>query len=91
MSTTKGLAVMLAGAVMLLAAAPASAAPRTKTNTWHGSVYGAYGAAGGAFAQGSVHLNPNGQPVRTPPACAYPQRYDSGGVAVFQRFGCRLP
>jgi hypothetical protein len=89
MSTTKGLAVMLAGAVMLFAAAPASAATRTKTNTWHGNAYGAYGAAGGAFAQGTS-INPNGQPVRTPPACAYP-RYDSGGVAVFQRFGCRLP
>ena len=84
---------MLAGAVMLLAAAPASAAPRTKTNAWHGSAYGAgsaYGPAGSAFAQGAVQVNPNGQPVRTPPACAYP-RYDSGGVAVFQRFGCRLP
>jgi hypothetical protein len=88
MSTTKGLAVMLAGAVVLLAAAPASAATRTKTHTWYGN---AYGPAASAFAQGSVQLNQNGQRVRTPPACAYPQRYDSSGVAVFQRFGCRLP
>jgi hypothetical protein len=88
MSTTKGLAVMLAGAVMLLAAAPASAATRTKAHTWHGS---AYGAASSAFAQGAGTINPNSQRVQPPPACAYPQRYDSGGVAVFQRFGCRLP
>jgi hypothetical protein len=87
MSTTKGLAVMLAGAVMLLAAAPASAATRTKTNAWYGN---AYGAAGSAFAQGTSTVNPSGQRVQRPADCAYP-RYDSGGVAVFQRFGCRLP
>jgi len=84
---------MLAGAVMLLAAAPASAATRTKTNTWHNSAYGAgsaYGAASGAFAQGSWSINPSGQRVQRPADCAYP-RYDSGGVAVFQRYGCRLP
>ena len=89
MSTTKGLAVMLAGAVMLIAATPSFAATRPKPNVpWYGSVYG---AGGSAYAQGSLHINPNGQRVRTPSDCAYPLRYDSGGNAVFQRYGCRLP
>jgi hypothetical protein len=89
MSTTKGLAVMLAGAVMLIAATPSFAATRAKPNSpWYGNVYG---AGSGAFAQGSRHINPNGQRFQTPSDCAYPLRYDSGGVAVFQRQGCRLP
>jgi hypothetical protein len=88
MSTTKSLAFALAGAVMLIAAAPADAAVRTKSTARYGAAL-APGAE--AFAQGSRNVNQNGAPFRTPPACAYPLRYDSGGVAVFNRQNCRLP
>jgi hypothetical protein len=65
---------------------------RVAAEKQNGSAYGsnAYGAASGAFAQGTWTINPSGQRVQRPADCAYP-RYDSGGVAVFQRFGCRLP
>lgn len=89
MSKNNALALMLAGAVMVALAAPASAAVRAKPT---GPGFGGPFAAGNeAFAQGSRHLNQNGVRFRTAPDCAYPLRYDSGGNAVFQRFGCRLP
>jgi hypothetical protein len=89
MSKNHTLACMLAGAVVLAAAMPASAAVRAKST---GPGFGGPFAAGSdAFAQGSRHLNQNGVGYRAPPDCAYPLRYDSGGNAVFQRFGCRLP
>jgi hypothetical protein len=80
--TAKKVAFMLAGAVMLIAATPSSAAerdPGAAGNPWYG------GAAIDAY--GSRHRN--GAPQV--PDCAYPLNYDSGGVAIFQRHGCRLP
>ena len=88
MNTIKPLAFILAGAVMVIAAAPASAAARARAPADYGAPF-AGGSA--AFAQGQRQVNQNGAPFRTPPACAYPQRYDSGGNAVFQLQGCRLP
>jgi hypothetical protein len=89
MSRSNALAFLLAGAVVAAMAMPAAAAPRAKSSAaWQGNPF----ASGSqAFAQGSRHLNQNGVRFRTPPDCAYPLRYDSGGNAVFQRFGCRLP
>jgi hypothetical protein len=88
-SKNSALPLLLAGVMMAVAATPAAAAPRAKSGSaWHGNPF----AAGSqAFAQGSRQVNQNGVRFRTPPDCAYPLRYDSGGNAVFQRFGCRLP
>jgi hypothetical protein len=86
MNKINPLAFLLAGAVVTAMAMPASAAVRAKANRYVSPL----AAGSGAFAQ-SPHLNQNGVRFRTPPDCAYPLRYDSGGNAVFQRFGCRLP
>jgi hypothetical protein len=71
---------MLAGTV-IIAVAPASAAERDGAgNPW-------YGGTSEGRPSGPRHRN--GAPQV--PDCAYPQNYDSGGVAIFQRYGCRLP
>jgi hypothetical protein len=80
MTRKTAIAFMLAGAV-IIAAAPSSAAERDGAgNPW-------YGGASEGYSRGSRHRN--GAPQV--PDCAYPQHYDSGGVAIFQRYGCRLP
>jgi hypothetical protein len=80
-------AFLLAGAAMLIVATPASAAARTKSAApaYRGAV------ASESYPQGSRRTNRDGASFRTPEACAYPLRYDSTGVPVFQRQGCRLP
>jgi hypothetical protein len=83
---TMTIALALAGVAML--ASPSFAGPKAK---WTGPGYGGPFAASNAYAQGARGLNQNGVPYRSPPACAYPQGYDSGGNAVFNRQNCRLP
>jgi hypothetical protein len=79
MTRKTALAFMLAGAVMVIAATPSSAAERDGVgNSWLG-----------AASDGYAPRHRNGAPQV--PDCAYPLNYDSGGVAIFQRHGCRLP
>jgi hypothetical protein len=66
-------------------AAGASAA----TGPWYGGPFG-FGPGSEAYAQGSWHLNQDGQAYQVPYDCAYPLGYDSGGAAIFDR-GCHLP
>jgi hypothetical protein len=72
-------AFTLATAVMLIAVTPSSATERDGVgNSWLG-----------AASDGNAPRHRNGAPQI--PDCAYPLNYDSSGVPIFQRHGCRLP
>jgi hypothetical protein len=73
------IALVLTG-VTLIAATPSPAVERNSA------------ATGNAWYGGAGHESPR-QRSREPsvPDCAYPLNYDSGGAAIFQRYGCRLP
>jgi len=79
MTHKTALAFMLASAVMFIAATPSAAERGTVGHPWYG----------GATNDAHEPRHRNGPPQV--PDCAYPQHYDSGGAAIFQRHGCRLP
>jgi hypothetical protein len=67
----------------------AAGAAAAMGNPWSGGPFG-FGPGSEAYAQGSWHLNQDGQAYQVPYDCAYPLGYDSGGAAIFDR-GCHLP
>jgi hypothetical protein len=89
----------LAAAVVIASPVLAQAASGHHVHR-HGHAWGAYAqppaAAFGfipgseAYAQGSWHINQDGQAFQVPYDCAYPIGYDSGGAAIFDR-SCPLP
>jgi hypothetical protein len=98
MTKTMTFAFVLTSALILGAATPSFAAPRTGLTASDVTAQARARAQSrarqtgrAARAQEPVRLNRDGLPYRVPEDCAYPRTYSGDGAAVFQLHGCRLP